>query len=280
MKTSEKMQTRKDETIITTSDPSEMLGKYLVKPLNRSWFEPFIDEDTGELIEVERFEPVLQRGTYLDGEQIAIINFHLQAGDITEVTVSDQKRIGKFATGLGVHPWCVTVQLHKKHKFLCLARNIWQAIEIVEDYGEQKFDICFDITSAKEFKNHIFIFDNAVKMVEEKGSIKTQAEVDEEKGVVYLFYSVEVTAEFGEGNTMDYRYLVYAKDVADAKALIETDVRKKADAENLMYGLATHFQDGTVSLLVKSAKPVNCAGVIGLEFTEAYCRDNDSSEEE
>lgn len=272
MKTS-KMQTRKDETIITTSDPSEMLNKYLVNPLMRKWSEPFIDEDTGEIMEVERYEPVLERGTYLDGEQIAVINFHMQAGDITEVTVSDQKRIGKFATGFGVHPWCVTVLLNKKHKFLCLARNIWQAIEIVEDYCEQKFDIIFDIVSAKEFKQHTFIFDDAVKLVEEGGKVRTQAEVDEERGVVYVFYSVEATAEFGGGEKVDYRYLVYARDVDDAKVIIEKDVRKKiAVSEDLMYGLSSHFSDDTLSLTVKSAKQVNCSGVIGVEFTEAYCR--------
>ena len=47
MKTS-KMQTRKDEIIITTTDPSEMLGKYLVNSIFRKWYEPFVDEDTGE----------------------------------------------------------------------------------------------------------------------------------------------------------------------------------------------------------------------------------------
>lgn len=269
------MHTRKDEVIITTSDPSEMLNKYLVNTLFRKWYEPFIDDDTGEVIEMERCEPVLERGTYLDSEKLAVINFHLQAGDVTEVTVSDQRRIGKFATGFGVHPWSVSVLLHKRHKFLCLARNIWQAIEIVEDYCEQKFDIVFDIVSAKEFKQHIFIFDDTVKMVEEDGQIKTQTEVDEERGVVYVFYSVEVTAEFGDGEKVDYRYLVYAKDVDDAKELIEKDIRKKADAENLMYGLASHFNTESIDLTVKSAKLVNCSGVVGLEFTEAYCREKE-----
>lgn len=279
MKTSTKMKTRHDETVITTADPSEMLGKYLVKPLNRVWTEPYIDDDTGEIIEVERFEPVLERGTYIDPEKIAVINFHLQAGDITEVTVSDQKRVGKFATGFGVHPWCITVNLLKKHKFLCLARNIWQAIEIVEDYAEQKFDIVFEITSAKEFKQHTFIFDETVKMVEEDGQIKTQAEVDEERGVVYVFYSVEVSAEFAEGNRAEYRYLVYAKDVNDAQLIIEKDIRKKVEAENEAYGLDGLQSEEMIALTVKSAKQVNCSGVIGIEFTEAYCRDKKAEEE-
>ena len=276
MKTS-KMQTRKDETVITTSDPSEMLGKYLVSTLYRKWMEPFVDEDSGEIMEIERYEPVLERGTYLEGEQIAVINFHMQAGDVTEVTVSDQKRIGKFATGFGVHPWCVTILLNKKHKYLLLARNIWQAIEIVEDYCEQKFDIVFDIVSAKEFKQHIFIFDDTVKMVEDNGQIKTQTEVDEERGVVYVFYSVEVIVKYSDNFAPDYRYLVYAKDVDDAKLLIEKDVRKRAEQEAQLYG--TSFcesrAEGAIEIVVKQAKQVNCSGVIGLEFTEAYCRDKE-----
>lgn len=276
MKTS-KMPTRKDETIITTTDPSEMLGKYLVNPIFRKWYEPFIDDDSGELIEVERHEIVLERGTYLDGEQIAVINFHMQTDDLTEVKVSNQKRIGKFATGFGVHPWCVTVLLHKKHKYLCLARNIWQAIEIVEDYCEQKFDIVFDIVSAKEFKQHIFIFDDTVRMVEDNGQIKTQTEVDEDRGIVYVFYSVEVQAKYSDDSASDYRYLVYAKDVDDAKVLIEKDVRKRAEQEASIYGseFCADRADGDIEIIVKQAKQVNCAGVIGLEFTEAYCRDKE-----
>ena len=32
-------------------------------------------------------------------------------------------------------------------------------------------------------------------------------------------------------------------------------------------------------IIVKQAKQINCAGVIGLEFTEAYCRDKEKEEE-
>lgn len=275
------MQTRKDEIIITTTDPQEMLGNYLVSPVFRKWFEPFIDEDTGEIIEVERHEMVLERGTYLDPEKIAVISFHMQTDDLTEVTVSNQKRVGKFATGFGVHPWCVTILLHKKHKYLCLARNIWQAIEIVEDYAEQKFDIVFDVISAKEFKQHIFIFDDAVRMVEDNGHLRTQTEVDEERGIVYVFYSVEITARYSDESVSDYRYLVYAKDVDDAKILIEKDVRKRAEQEASIYGseFCSNRAEGKIEIIVKQAKQVNCSGVIGLEFTEAYCRDENSEEE-
>lgn len=80
MKTT-KIQTKKNETVITTSDTSMMHKKYLVNDLFRKWMEPYVDSDTGEIIEIERTELVLKRGTYLDVDQLAVIQFHLQAGD-------------------------------------------------------------------------------------------------------------------------------------------------------------------------------------------------------
>ena len=167
MKTTKKIQTKKNEVIITTSDTDQMYKKYLVKPLLRKWYEHLLDEDTGEMIEVERNEIVLEKGTYLLEDQLAVINFHLQAGDVTEAVVSDQKRCGVCSIGWGVQPWCVTAKIFKKHKYLLFARSIFQALAIVEDYLELKCDTSFSITSAKEYKDHIFIFDDTVKMVEE-----------------------------------------------------------------------------------------------------------------
>ena len=81
MKTT-KIQTKKNETVITTSDTSMMHKKYLVSDLFRKWMEPYVDSDTGKIIEIERTELVLKRGTYLDVDQLAVIQFHLQAGDV------------------------------------------------------------------------------------------------------------------------------------------------------------------------------------------------------
>lgn len=280
MKTDKKIQTKKNEVIMTTSNTDEMYGKYLVKPLFRKWFENFLDESTGEVIQVERNEMVLEKGTYLMHDQIAVINFHLQAGDVTEVTVSDQKRCGVFATGWGVQPWCVTAKLTKKHKYLLFARNIFQALEIAEDYLELKCDISFSLTSAKEYKDHIFIFDDTVKLVEDKGVEKPETEVNEEKVYVYMFYSIEANVSLGEDNEKSYRFLIYAKDVEDAKLKIEKHVREKIAQKSDENGLGvvdSYIAQESMKINVISATKVNCAGVIGLEFTEAY---NKPKEEE
>ncbi len=61
----QKVQTRKNENIITTIVPEEMYQKYLVENLYRTWKERFLDEDTGEVVDVERKEIILERGTFI-----------------------------------------------------------------------------------------------------------------------------------------------------------------------------------------------------------------------
>ena len=268
-----KIQTKKNETIITTSDTSQMHKKYLVNNLFRTWMEPFVDSDTGEITEVERSELVLERGTYLDVDQLAVIQFHLQAGDVKEVTVSDQKRLGHFGTAWGLIPWQVTVQLGKKYKVILLAQNIFQALDIVEDWAELKFDQVFSICSAKKFKQHYFIFDDDVRMVLENGVEIPEDESEEIKHAVYSFYSVEVNAKLGEDNERYFRFLVYARDVDNAKMLIDKFLRGKV--KETPYGQLLPFVDvlaaeALLQINVITATKVKCHSVIGLEFTEAY----------
>ena len=285
METAKKVQTKLNENIIVTTDPEQMIGKYLVENLYRKWPEKFLDKDTGEVIEIERTEIVLQRGTYLEEDQMAVINFHLQIGDLSEIKVSDQKRLGKFRSGWGVQPWCVTVQLLKKHKFLLLAQNIFQALAIVEDYVELRYDHVFSITSAKEFKNHIFIFDDeTVKLVEDANGVeKPEDEVEEEKKAVYSFYSVETTVIYNEDRQDDYRFLIYAKDVDDAKTQIEKYVReqlKKEAKEKELTALEVAMLQDDLQVNITSATKVKCSAVIGKEYTEAYRTKRNTEETE
>ena len=82
---------RFEEEIITTSNLSEMKDKYLAETLYRKWPENFVDESTGELVNIERKEIIFARGTLLDSNALEEINFFLQSGDITEVRVSNIK---------------------------------------------------------------------------------------------------------------------------------------------------------------------------------------------
>lgn len=51
----------------------KQLGKKLAARVLRTWVEDFVDEDTGEVVSIERNEVVLERDTVLDEEAIALI---------------------------------------------------------------------------------------------------------------------------------------------------------------------------------------------------------------
>ena len=81
--------------IIETSDPKVMLEKWLAEPVLRKWTEDFVDESTGELVSVERTEPIITTGTYCSQDIVQLITFHLQAGDIETVKVSERPPLNK-----------------------------------------------------------------------------------------------------------------------------------------------------------------------------------------
>lgn len=67
------IQTKKNEIRFTTTDPQEMVGKYLAANVVRTWKEDFEDESTGEVIDIERTEILFNKGTFLDadGERVS-----------------------------------------------------------------------------------------------------------------------------------------------------------------------------------------------------------------
>lgn len=73
-----------------TSEPKEMLNKYLAKPVVKKWTEDFIDEDTKEPVSVERCEILFPAGRLIDQDLLVKINFALQCGDIKSVWVSER----------------------------------------------------------------------------------------------------------------------------------------------------------------------------------------------
>ena len=72
-----------------------MLEKWLAEPVLRKWTEDFVDESTGELVSVERTEPIITTGTYCSQDIVQLITFHLQAGDIETVKVLERPPLNK-----------------------------------------------------------------------------------------------------------------------------------------------------------------------------------------
>ena len=79
MKQNEKIQTRKDEVRFKTSDIRRIIGKYLAANVLRTWNEDFVDDDTGEVVTIERNEILFERGKYIDNDLATEIIFYRRA---------------------------------------------------------------------------------------------------------------------------------------------------------------------------------------------------------
>ncbi|MDB5226334.1 MAG: rpoB [Bacteroidota bacterium] len=62
-----------DEVEVNKKALEKNIGRRLAARVLKSWMEDFVDEDTGEVVSIERNEVILERDTYLDEDNIKLI---------------------------------------------------------------------------------------------------------------------------------------------------------------------------------------------------------------
>ncbi len=82
-----------DEVKVDKKALQKYIGKRLAARVLRTWVEDFVDEDTGEVVSIERNEIVLERDTLLDQENIDMI----VEMDVKSVFVQKEEVSGDFA---------------------------------------------------------------------------------------------------------------------------------------------------------------------------------------
>ena len=82
-----------DEVKVDKKGLQKYIGKRLAARVLRTWVEDFVDEDTGEVVSIERNEIVLERDTVLDQENIDMI----VDMDVKSVFVQKEEVSGDFA---------------------------------------------------------------------------------------------------------------------------------------------------------------------------------------
>ena len=78
-----------DEVKVDKKSLQKYIGKRLAARVLRTWVEDFVDEDTGEVVSIERNEIVLERDTVLDEEAIDMI-----VGNGCEERIHSERRCG------------------------------------------------------------------------------------------------------------------------------------------------------------------------------------------
>lgn len=245
-----KLDTRHQENKFFATTLEEMKGMYTAKRLLRSWFEDFIDEDTGETVPIERHEIILNMGVLLDDYALQVVHFHLSSGDIKEVEVSDQKREGIFSENYSTSTWCVTATiLGKKKNIYLYANSVFVALEIATDFIEQQYVGHFGIIGVKELNAAILI-----------------TNISQETDGELKFHNIEVEIEKDEHSYCNV-FIVKALNAENGKALIEAFLKNKFLSEN---------EDDEFQLILLSAKVIPCEAVIDTAFSSKYLEEQKS----
>lgn len=276
-------QTKFEEERFTTSDPKRMLQMFLAKDLRRGWKENFVDKDTAEVVTIERSELIANKGQLIEGDLLSRIMFHMQAGEVTEVEVSNQRREGHLQLNTHAFPWEVVAGIGDKSiKFLLYAADAKMANDIIIDYVEQNFNERFYIKSIKGFKTCIMITDKLIPISSEAPFEQisddilddTAQEFDPENAgmeesdqMAHLnpFYFIELTQEY---NDINYQldFVVQAKDADNAMSIIRAYLTQK----QIEHATKEKEEIKSFKLSLIAAKQVKCNYVIDKEFTEKY----------
>lgn len=253
------VETRKSEVRLTTSDPKEMHGKYLARRLVRTWQENFMDEDTGEVVPIERNEIIMDAGKLIDGDALARIRFHMETGDITEVEVSSQHRGATLGYSSYCWPWSVTAEISgKKRRFLLYATSAYNALEITQDYIELNFEGLFDFKQVKIFDYCIFLQDFTATASEDYNAKEKE------------FYKIEVEVLTEDEIVTSYTFVLPTKDVDTGMVVINDWLTKKIREQAEKRG----DEEMAFSTTVKSGTVIPCFRIIEKKFSDAYISPN------
>ncbi|MBO5874778.1 MAG: RNA polymerase subunit sigma [Rikenellaceae bacterium] len=264
-----------------------MLNKYLASDVVQKWSEDFIDEDTKEVVSVERTQKLFDRGRLIDQDLLTQINFHLQTGDIKEVEVSNQKRLAFENKNTFLHPWQAQAEIgDKKYKFLLYASGISNVIEILNDYIELNYASGFTLVMAKEIDSCIILTDNFEKQkvdlekaylkdeisLEEYVEAKDGAKDEDEEIKEKKFYQLEVKITYSDNIETTQSFIVHTFDTDRALMVISHYLKKweeKKNQEHREKGWSEH-EIRDFKLCIEKAGPMPVGAFVPKEFSLAY----------
>lgn len=283
------VETKKNEVREITSDISRMKGKYLVYDLKRSWREDFLDEGSGEVVSIERKELIYERGTLLQAEELSRIQFFMNEGSISEVEVSNQKRMSYEFKNTYIYPYMAQVGVeNKKKKFLMLASSVDNALEVVKDYVELNYTGRYQVSMVKEYENHIIIVDTMLKkplddvtklaLDEELYSREERDQIlkgdDENTPDTLKFYKIKARVSFSDEENKDeiFQSFIVNTYTAERAIMLINDFlnREQNKHEKEAVDKGNTFKRKDINAVIEESGVIPVYAFIPKAFSEAY----------
>ena len=302
------VESRKTEIRYVTSDPKRMLGKFVARRAFHTWYEEVKDEETSEVIKLERNELLLERGTYIDNDQLSSINFMLQEGSLKEVEVSNQNRQGMLLTNTSLYPFKAVAKIEDKKKtFLLYASSVANALVILVDFIELNFKGGFEITKIEEMDYCVIIIDRLKPAEARKLELDTayltgdismetfvEATIDkiqdgnpdiedepknQKEGMKFYEIGAHIVRSHEKEGTQesDHTFIVQTISAVRANILIEKYLRDKQEEE---YDASLLNPDRTficyeIRSFIETSKIIPIGCFIPVSFSEVYNNEND-----
>lgn len=265
------IETRKDEVIFAANEPALMLNYFLYENVYRTWTESFINEDTGEVVEVERKELVMPKGTLLDKDNISELMFFIQSGDIETVTVSNQRRRAQEGSSR-MSVWLADCLIAtKKRKIILYANGIENALLILKDYIELNFEGVFFILSVKE-QSHAFILEDNLRKTSDTKKDGEESKDERKYFQLDLTISYEYECSSDEPIPFPAKFIVKSSSVENSFNAITNYLH--LCEENSVKADVTHKRRVKFSYEIEKINQIPLSYFIPKEFSLAYQEEN------
>ena len=258
------------EKRFTTDLPEMMIGYYTAEDVRRKWTEEFVDEDKGEVVPYTRSELVVERGTYIDADVASKLAFHIQAGDLDGVEVTDVRRSAHLMQTNGFNPWKVSFTIGTKSASLILyAKSLDDASAIAKEYIERRCEGGYVLGAVQSFKDCIVI---------EKEFSDDEKKDEEGNPIERSFYQLDTVTKWLSDDSMEsHLFIILARDVDEARALTKDHIldaaakkviklagEDRADSEEFKR------YNGGFDLRVISGAKIPCSATVPVEFTKDF----------
>jgi len=243
------METKFTEVLLRTSLIEEMKDKFLAERVLRGWKEDFVDEDTGNIVQIDRNEIILDKGVLLDADTLSSLNFYLQSGDVKDVLVSNQQRAGTVVKN-STSVYCVAVRDGKKKRnYYLYANSATMAMAIITDFLEQKIKGSFSLVAIRELE-----YSNLIPMSENEEEIGDDGNDKD-------FYKVEIEITYEGDESYEQLYILQAGDAEEAKENIIRFISLKQKEED---------REKPFETVILSAKTIPCNNIVDYHFVKEY----------
>lgn len=271
-----KIQPRQLEVIRFTDNSADMINMYIAEPVVKKCKQNFLDEDTGESIDIEMGELLFHKGTFITASMLSEINFSILAKEITGLTVSNQRRSGYEAESakLGVYVAQIFSD-QKNRKYLLYANNIANALDIIRDYAEQIYDCEFEIVMVKEFTDSIILEDNLRNI--DIASEDEEAQLEEMADRFnFKFFQIDTSIAFEDSPSTSYHFIVRTSKVEKAMVLISKYINAKDKERSEVARKSGNYSPAReFTIELEKVAPMPIVDFVPKVFTDIYCKQTD-----